>query len=121
MPNLLTRLFTPQAPQQKSTPLIALQLLSTARNKTARDYASLAREGVMQNAIVYRCVRTIAESAASVPFLLYDGAAELGAHPLLALLARPNSEEDGIAFFARWYSFLQCAGNSYLEAAAANG
>ncbi|MEJ1967103.1 MAG: phage portal protein [Rhizomicrobium sp.] len=56
----------------------------------------------MSNAIVYRCVRMIAEAAASVPFLLYDGAAELDAHPLLSLLLRPNPEEDGSQFFARW-------------------
>src|SRR5664279_322538 len=108
------------APEKKTAPLIALSLASRAR-WSPRDYAGLAREGVMKNAIVYRCVRTIAESAASVPFLLYDGAAELAAHPLLALLTRPNPEEDGTAFFARWYSFLQCAGNAYLEAAIAGG
>ena len=108
------------APEKKSTPMIALHLNARAR-WSPRDYAGLAREGVMKNAIVYRCVRTIAESAASVPFLLYDGEAELNAHPLLSLLTRPNPEEDGTAFFARWYSFLQCAGNAYLEAAVANG
>jgi HK97 family phage portal protein len=107
-------------PQTKSAPLIALQLAGKAR-WGSRDYAGLAREGIMKNAIVYRCVRTIAESAASVPFLLYDGDNELTAHPLLALLTRPNPEEDGIAFFARWYAFLQCAGNAYLEAATAGG
>src|SRR5262249_8105017 len=81
----------------------------------------LARAGVLRNAIVYRCVRMIAEGAASVPFLLYDGAAELSDHPLLALLTNPNPEEDGAQFFARWYGFLQCAGNAYLEAATAPG
>jgi HK97 family phage portal protein len=113
----------PAPPEQKYSragPLISLHF--TGRPMwTPRDYAGLAREGVMKNAIVYRCVRMIAESAASVPFLLYDGAAELSAHPLLALLGRPNPEEDGAAFFARWYSFLQCAGNAYMEAALAGG
>ena len=108
------------APERKSAPLIALSLARPTR-WGARDYAGLARSGVMQNAIVYRCVRMIAESAASVPFLLYDGAAELAAHPLLALLSRPNPEEDGAQFFACWYSFLQCAGNAYIEAAHAAG
>jgi HK97 family phage portal protein len=107
-------------PQTKSQPLIALSLGSGTR-WGARDYAGLARTGVMQNAVVYRCVRMIAEAAASVPFLLYDGLAELDAHPLLALLANPNPDEDGAAFFARWYGFLQCAGNAYIEAAVANG
>ena len=57
----------------------------------------------MKNAIVYRCVRMIAESCASVPFLLYDGAAELSAHPLLALLARADvllSPDSGPAHMA---------------------
>ena len=107
-------------PQTKSAPLIALSLGARAR-WSPRDYAGLAREGVMKNAIVYRCVRTIAESCASVPFLLYDGDAELSTHPLLSLLARPNPDEDGTAFFARWYAFLQCAGNAYIEAALAGG
>jgi HK97 family phage portal protein len=108
------------APWKKSAPLIALSLNGTVR-WGARDYAGLAREGVMRNAVVYRCVRMIAESAAAVPFLLYDGEAELADHPLLTLLTRPNPEEDGAAFFARWYSFLQCAGNAYLEAALFGG
>jgi HK97 family phage portal protein len=107
-------------PEKKSTPLIALSLGGAAR-WGGRDYRSLARDGVMGNAIVYRCVRLIAESAASVPFLLYDGAAELADHPLLALLTHPNPEEDGVSFFTRLYSFLQCAGNAYVEAALAAG
>ncbi len=57
-----------------SAPLIALTLAGRPQ-WGPRDYACLAREGVMQNAIVYRCVRLIAEGAASVPWLLYDGAA----------------------------------------------
>ena len=100
-------------PERKNTsaPLIALQLGARAR-WSPRTYGSLVREGMLANAVVYRCVRLIAEGAASVPFLLYDGAAELDAHPLLSLLANPNPEEDGAGFFARWYAFLQCAGNA---------
>ncbi len=75
----------------------------------------------MQNAIAYACVRKIASAAASVPWLLYDGAAELESHPLLALLARPNLSEDGAALFERWYAFLQVAGNAYLESVTLDG
>ena len=110
----------PRAPERKAAPLIALSLTGAAR-WAPRNYASLAREGMLANPVVYRCVRLIAEGAASVPFLLYDGANELTDHPLLALLAHPNPEEDGASFFARWYGYLQCAGNSYLEAAFAGG
>jgi phage portal protein BeeE len=53
---------------------------------TPRDYAALAREGYLTNAIVHRAVRLIAENAASCGFLLYEGAQEREAHPLLQLL-----------------------------------
>jgi HK97 family phage portal protein len=100
--------------------LLALSLGAAAR-WGGRDTASLARAGVMQNAIAYACVRKIASAAASVPWLLYDGAAELESHPLLTLLARPNSLEDGASLFERWYAFLQSAGNAYLEAVTLDG
>ena len=83
-----------RAPETKSVPLIALQLSHAAR-WTARDYAALAREGVMANAVAYRAVRMIAEGAASVPWLLYEGANELETHPLLDLLLTPNPEQSG--------------------------
>jgi HK97 family phage portal protein len=110
------------APEKKSitAPLIALTLAGRAE-WGPRDYAGLVRSGVMGNAIAYRCVRMIAESAASIPWLLYDGAAELTDHPLLSLLVRPNVHESGASLFERWYAFLQCAGNAYLHAACVNG
>ena len=65
-------------------PLVAYQNLGEPV-WTPRDYAAFAREGFMQNAIVYRSVRMIAEAAASMPLLLYDGADEIDEHPLLDL------------------------------------
>ncbi|MDB5736084.1 MAG: Phage portal protein [Alphaproteobacteria bacterium] len=113
--------FRKAPPEKKSAaPLIALSLQGRAR-WGARDAASLARLGVMQNAVAYACVRKIAGAAASVPWLLYDGAQELESHPLLALLLRPNPNEDGAALFERWYAFLQTAGNAYLESVTLEG
>ena len=69
----LRRLFA--APEQKRSaagPLIALHSLGRPV-WTPRNYAALAREGFAGNPIVYRCVRMIAEAAASVPLLLYRG------------------------------------------------
>jgi HK97 family phage portal protein len=109
-------------PERKgaSAPLIAL--LAGRPSWSRRDFASLAREGVMANAIAYRCVRVIAEAAASVPWLLYEGDIEAGGHhPLLALLAAPNGCESGPALFERWYAFLECAGNAYLQGVSAGG
>jgi HK97 family phage portal protein len=110
------------APESKAyaAPLIALSLAGRP-NWMARDYASLAQLGVMQNAIAYRCVRMIAEGAASVPFLLYEGEQEIEEHPLLALLSAPNPRQSGVELFERWYGFLQCAGDSYLQAITLNG
>jgi len=121
--NFLSR-FAPRAqqtvPETKSAPLIALSLIGGAR-WSARDYASLSRHGVMGNAIVYRCVRMIAEAASSVPFLLYEGDTEIDGHPLLDLIASPNPRDAGPALFERWYAYLQCAGNAYLQASLIDG
>jgi HK97 family phage portal protein len=86
-----------------------------------RDYAAFARDGMMQNAIVYRCVRMIAEAAASVPLLLYESNQELDQHPLLELLAGPAPGHTRVDLLEAYYGFLLVAGNSYLEAVAVNG
>lgn len=86
---------------------------------TPRDYAALAREGYAQNAIVYRAARLVAESVGAVAFVLYEGAAERDAHPLLDLIARPNPRQDGAAFLESVASHLLLAGNAYVEAVSA--
>jgi HK97 family phage portal protein len=88
---------------------------------TPRDYAAFAREGFMQNAIVYRSVRMIAEAAASIPLLLYERDEEIAEHPLLDLVGRPSPDHTGTDFFEAWYGFLLVAGNTYVEAVAAGG
>ncbi len=86
-----------------------------------RDYGAFAREGFMQNAIVYRAVRMIAEAAASVPLCLYRGDEELFDHALSALVARPNREQCGPDLFEAWYGYLLVSGNAYIEAVALDG
>ncbi len=104
----------------RTGPLIALQMQGRAA-WTPRDTGALAREGFGRNAIVYRSVRMVAEAAASVPWLLYEGARELDAHPLLALLARPNRRQAGAAFLEALYGHLLVAGNAYLEQVSLDG
>jgi len=109
-----------EAKASATGPLIAFQ--SHGRPAwTPRDYAALAREGFAKNAIVYRCVRLIAEASASVPWLLYDGDRELDAHPLLSLLARPNRGQAGADFREAVAGHLMTAGNAYVEAVAVDG
>jgi HK97 family phage portal protein len=77
-----------------------------------RDPSAFAREGYARNAIAYRCVRMIAEAAASAP--LKVGPSD---HRLARLLARPNPEQTGVELFEAFYGHLQVSGNAYLEAA----
>jgi phage portal protein BeeE len=105
-------------PERKSSTaarLIAIESGGRARG-TPRDYAALAREGYTRNAIVHRAVRLTAESIGALSFVLYEGAAELTAHPLLDLLARPNPRQDGASFLESVASHLLLAGNAYIEA-----
>jgi HK97 family phage portal protein len=78
----------------------------------SRDPSAFAREGYARNAIAYRCVRMIAEAAASAP--LKVGPSD---HPLARVLARPNPEQTGVELLEAFYGHLQVAGNAYLEAA----
>jgi HK97 family phage portal protein len=57
----------------------------------------------------------VAEAAASVPWLAYDGEAEHPGHPVLALLARPNGRQAGPDFFETLYGHLLLSGNAYVE------
>ena len=109
-----------EAKASRTARLIAFESGGRARF-TPRDYAALAREGFMQNAIVHRAVKLVAENAASCTFLLYEGAAERDRHPLLDLLMRPNPRQDGAALFEALYGYLLLAGNAYIEAVAIDG
>ncbi len=116
MPSVFSKLSALFEQKQSATgPLVALQSMGQPV-WTPRDYAALAREGFMQNVIVYRCVRMIAESAASVPLRVHQGRGVLDEHPLLKLLQRPNGAQSGSDLLEDWYGYLLVAGNAYLEA-----
>ena len=110
----------PETKASRTAQLIALQSSGRAR-WTPRDYAALTREGYLKNAVVHRAVRLVAENAASVSWLLYDGAAEHDTHPLLDLIARPNPRQDGAVFLESVFAHLQLAGNAYVEAVTLDG
>jgi HK97 family phage portal protein len=110
----------PEAKASRTARLIAFDSGGRAR-WTPRDYAALAREGYMTNAVVHRAVKLVAENVASVAFLLYEGAAERDRHPLLDLLARPNPKQDGASFLEAVCTYLLLAGNAYVEGVALDG
>ncbi len=109
---------TPRPHATKDTAAGPLISIHTVRQPiwTPRDYAAFAREGMLQNAIVYRCVRTISEAAASIPLLLFERDREIVEHPLIDLLAKPCRGQTGIDLLESHFGFLLVAGNAYLEA-----
>ena len=104
--------------EQKSSrtaPLLA-RLYFPDTSLSPRDLVTLTRMGYETNPIVYRCVRMIAESAASIPWRAYEAAQEITDHPALALMQRPNSCEAGPVFLEALLSNLLLFGNAYVEA-----
>ena len=83
---------------------------------TPRDPVSLTRNGYQGNAVVFRCVRMVAEATASIPLALTDGGRRLEAHPLLSLLANPNAGQAGAALIESLCGHLLLSGNAYVEA-----
>jgi HK97 family phage portal protein len=66
-------------------------------------------------------VRMIAEAASSIPLLMYQGDTELTAHPLLALIKRPNPAQSGRDLIESILSYLLVAGNAYIEVSKLDG
>jgi HK97 family phage portal protein len=120
MPSFFSRFMArsraPAAKSSQAAPLIAVYDHGRPR-WTPRDYAALAREGYQNNAIAFRCVRLVADSAAAAPLLLFDGRRELDAHPFLSLLRQPNPRDSGAVFLEAVASHLLVAGNAYVECA----
>ena len=69
----------------------------------------------MRNPIVNRCIRMIAEAAASAELFLYQDDQEFDEHPVLSVLKRPNSRQSGKVFLETIYGHLLVSGNAYIE------
>uniref|UniRef100_A0A0N4Z699 Phage portal protein n=1 Tax=Parastrongyloides trichosuri TaxID=131310 RepID=A0A0N4Z699_PARTI len=109
------RIAAPEIKDSRTGPLIALTGAGRAR-WTPRDYAHLADEGFGKNAVAYRCVRMIAEAAASTPLMVMVGGVRSADHPLARLIDKPNPEQSGAELMEALYGALQTAGNAYVEA-----
>ena len=83
-------------------------------NATNRNsYEDLARDGYIENPIVYKCVNEISNGVAAVPFKLMRGEQPIEDHPLLDLLKRPNPTHSGSEYFQKVVSYLLLSGNTY--------
>lgn len=97
----------------KEGPIVAYSNVGT-RVASKDRYDDLAKDGYMQNAIVYRCVNEIAQGAASVKFELKMGDQPITESPILDILKRPNPMSNGSEFFQEVYSYLLLSGNSFI-------
>lgn len=104
----------PRVEKKAATGFIAFEMARGAQ-WSSRDYAGLSREGFMRNPVAHRCVRLVAETAAAVPWLLYEGAVEHDAHSLLDLVTAPNAAQAAGPFFEALYGYLLLSGNAYVE------
>ncbi|MEI4482306.1 MULTISPECIES: phage portal protein [unclassified Phyllobacterium] len=104
----------PHLQQKSAQGFVALQFDREARWSQS-GYVGLSRQGFMRNPVAYRCIRHLAEAAAATPWLLYEGKAEHGEHPLLELLANPHRGTDGASFFEALYGHILLSGNAYIE------
>ena len=117
---LKSLLRPPEEKASRTAQLVQLEYGTRAR-WTPRDYATLAREGYVRNAIVHRAVKLVAENAASVAYLIYEGTSVRDQHPLLDLLMRPNPRQEGAALLEALYAYLLLSGNAYVEAVTLDG
>lgn len=100
--------------------LVALQLAGKARF-TPKAYSALAREAYMRNPVAYRCIRLIAEAAASVPICaMRSQQLCVRSDPAAQLLAAPHPDMAAATVFESLYSYLQLSGDAFIEAAIVN-
>ncbi|WP_424973820.1 phage portal protein [Dinoroseobacter sp. S124A] len=83
---------------------------------TPRDSGSLTRNGFAGNPVGFRAVKMIAEAAAALPLSFQDAERRYEQHPLVSLLARPNTGQGRAEFFEALYAQLLLSGDGFAEA-----
>jgi HK97 family phage portal protein len=125
MPGLFARLAgrstrAPAEAKQSRTAAVFSMGFSTARPQP-REARELVRQGYERNPIVFRSVRMIAESVASVPWILYLQGQERADHPLAQVLRAPGGSRSGVELIEILVTNLLLFGNAYVEAVAIDG
>ena len=83
---------------------------------SARDTVSLTRNGFAGNPVGFRCVKMVAEAAASLPLVLQDETTRYTSHPVIDLLRAPNPAQGRAELLEALFGQLLLTGNAYLEA-----
>ena len=88
---------------------------------SARDTATLTRNGFAANPIGFRAVKLISEAASALPLVLQDRETRFDSHPVQELLARPNAAQGRAELLESLYGQLLLSGDAYLEAVGDDG
>ena len=106
-----TKAAPPPATKSEPAPLVALDL---ARRGLAAEapagFAALSREGYRRNPVVYRCVRLLSETAASVPLKVAGGEASA-----VRSLLDATSPVGGVRALEAAFAHLAMTGSAYLR------
>lgn len=108
----------PEAPEQKASAVGRVAAWPGAGRIawTPRDCVSLTRSGFAGNPVGFRCVKMVAEAAASLPLILQDATERYAVHPILDLVRSPNPAQGRAELFEAIYGQLLLTGNAYVEA-----
>ncbi len=109
----------PRAGTKGMSPLVSFQMSGTA-TWTPRHYSALVREAYQRNPIAYRCIRLVAEAAASVRLCPRRRGECMTGDPADLLLSGGIGPV-GADVMEAFYGYLQVSGNAYLEAGVASG
>jgi phage portal protein BeeE len=92
---------------------------------TPREYQKFADEAYTRNVITHRAMGLVAQGAAGVPWLLYNGKGEarqeVKNHPVLSLLKNPNPHMNGSQFIENLITYRLISGNAYVLAIGPTG
>ncbi|MFN4024702.1 MAG: phage portal protein [Hyphomonas sp.] len=94
--------------EKAAWPLVALSE-PRAASWGSREAGALTRDGYLKNAVAYRCVRMVAEAAASIPLkTAHEGA--------VRLIRAPMPEASTASFLEALYTEILLTGNGFVEA-----
>ena len=92
---------------------------------TPREYHKFSEEAYTRNVITHRAIGLVAQGAAGVPWLLYNGKGdarqEVKSHSVLSLLKNPNPYMNGSQFMENLITYRMISGNAYVLAIGPSG
>lgn len=90
--------------------------------RTNVKYEEHAREGYATNAVIYRCIRLVADALKSVPVQVFDGDKDVtDTHELAIVLANPNPQQIWEELVDEMVGHMFMAGEEFLEGVTVRG